>query len=48
MKRKILGIRCDITNENEVQPMIRTAAAFGDGGVDEDHEHPDPDPGAAS
>ena len=31
---KVLGIRCDVTKENEIQTMIRKASAFGDGRID--------------
>jgi len=32
--RKTLAVRCDVTDEEDVQSMIRRAAAFGDGRVD--------------
>ena len=31
---RVLGIRCDVTQENEVQTMIRKAAVFGEGRID--------------
>ena len=31
---RVLGIRCDVTKEHDVQTMIQTAAAFGDGRID--------------